>query len=643
MAKKKKETEWIELGADIALGIINPYALIGKKVAEKAFSKDLNLSSHFDNEQSPYYDDKPTSQIVELAAKSDATACYVLAKRYSEGTDGLKKNVKMARSYYDIALSSINQLNINAISDKVSLAEWLIENDEIEKALNVADNFHDDFFPSAFVYELLFDKTGEEKYREEAIEKIKSVLSSTKFSDEDRIFAFNRLAELSSDSKQKRQFLIGALKENTLEAKERFNKVNDYVINCFNLAYKEMLEKASALSSQGDSSGDMTDMLFSSIDYNERQFVYFAKDQKGLAGCYDENIPWVFTTDKYPKEIHFPTIGHPQPNSLYYAHPTRKGLYLPLESADEELFMDKVKDFQRLVQGLGATEIIFRSVKGHSDFESSDKALDVELNGGYNGVEGSIGYGNKRNHSEKNAQKHEQQRVQRFNPTKQPYIPDDVVWLAVDPEWQRLVKMRIEGNMLHHRLRISSKKTMSVSDSRMDSVKAAFKTFVANGNVAFTSQMEKTFSREEEKEWEISVTFKSLREFGVGDTNRQEAVSSVEEKAIESKEMKITSNEQKYLNSLKKFLVDDAEITAQERKMLDKICQKHGISEERAAELEKSLQKPQLSDDEQVYLDMYHEYTAKGEVTERERRILNEFADAMGIENERIKEIENLC
>lgn len=87
---------------------------------------------------------------------------------------------------------------------------------------------------------------------------------------------------------------------------------------------------------------------------------------------------------------------------------------------------------------------------------------------------------------------------------------------------------------------------------------------------------------------------------------------------------------------------DDAEITPRERKMLDRIRKKLGISEERAKELEASLAKPQLTEDEQEYLDMYHEYAEKGEVTEKERRRLDKFAAAMGISAERVKEIEKV-
>ncbi len=100
--------------------------------------------------------------------------------------------------------------------------------------------------------------------------------------------------------------------------------------------------------------------------------------------------------------------------------------------------------------------------------------------------------------------------------------------------------------------------------------------------------------------------------------------------------------EQEYLDNLKEFLEDDAEITPRERKMLDRIRQNLGISEERAKELEASLAQPQLTEDEQEYIDMYREYAEKGKITEKERRRLDKFASALGISDERMKEIEKL-
>ena len=103
----------------------------------------------------------------------------------------------------------------------------------------------------------------------------------------------------------------------------------------------------------------------------------------------------------------------------------------------------------------------------------------------------------------------------------------------------------------------------------------------------------------------------------------------------------LTKEEQEYINELKDILAD-GEISPRERRLLDKIRQKLGITEERAKELEASLTEPQLSEDEREYLDMYREYAEEGEITDKARRRLDKFANALGITDERVKEIEKM-
>ena len=127
-------------------------------------------------------------------------------------------------------------------------------------------------------------------------------------------------------------------------------------------------------------------------------------------------------------------------------------------------------------------------------------------------------------------------------------------------------------------------------------------------------------------------------------TKSYNAIMSILESSNDrtSNESSYNEAEQEYLDNIREFLEDDAEITPRERKMLDRIRQNLGISEERAKELEASLSAPQMTEDEQEYLDMYREYSEKGKITEKERRRLDKFASGLGISDERMKEIEKL-
>ena len=103
----------------------------------------------------------------------------------------------------------------------------------------------------------------------------------------------------------------------------------------------------------------------------------------------------------------------------------------------------------------------------------------------------------------------------------------------------------------------------------------------------------------------------------------------------------LNEDEQEYIETLKDLL-EDGDISDRERRMLDRMRQSLGISEQRAAELETSLQKPQLTEDEQEYLEMYREYADEGEITDKVRKRLDRFASALGISPERMKELESM-
>ena len=145
--------------------------------------------------------------------------------------------------------------------------------------------------------------------------------------------------------------------------------------------------------------------------------------------------------------------------------------------------------------------------------------------------------------------------------------------------------------------------------------------------------------------WELSP------EWIIGDPNapmeqwRDVLLSFVEVYKSDVQEKKgnqtgITDLEQEYLDIVKDC-IEDGEIGSRERKLLDKIRIKNGISEERAKELESTLNVPQLTEDETEYLEMYHEYAEKGEITEKERRRLDKFALALGLTQKRIEELES--
>ena len=264
---------------------------------------------------------------------------------------------------------------------------------------------------------------------------------------------------------------------------------------------------------------------FSNRPYHDRQFIFTVRDLDHIGGCYDEtdNIKYVFPLDELPGEITFP-VGHPQANTLYYAHPLRP-MYLPFENAQLLLFYEKVHEMCRLFQCLGATQITARCLKGKKISQDILTSYDANVEGGYKIVNGSAGVSGKNTRLENKVNRDEMLLNQTFSPQKAPYCPNDLVWAKEDPELRTLIQQRLEGGLLEFTKKVSSYETSNLSQNQINDVKPAFQSLMANVSANYSASMDSTFSQTTETEWEISVQFKPLDEF-------QDYVSPQEQKAI---------------------------------------------------------------------------------------------------------------
>lgn len=415
-------------------------------------------------------------------------------------------------------------------------------------------------------------------------------------------------------------------------AREEYSKVTEKLMDDDYNFYETILE---------EDIHEFIHLAFASKPFSERHFVFFAGSVEDLAGYYDwgQNIRHLFTIDQYPHEMEFP-VGHPQANTLYVAHPVRKGYYLPYDGAEDRVFQDKVDDFIRLVQCLGATEISFRSLSGRSVSETFNSGYEGGLD--YRGITRNANLGSEGSASgdySRNTSK-EIGHSRRFDPVRPPYCPDDIKWLEYDPSWQSLVKQRLDGNILEYTMRISSEDAMSTNSSQKMSLKVSYEGLMRNVDAHFNAERDTTFSTSESTLWEISVVFKSLKDFSVENDAKQVAAIEVPE-TENVPEPELTDAEHMYLEELN-FMLEDGAIGDAERRLLERKRLKFGISEDRAAELE-AMVAPSLTDDEIEYIETFKEICADGEVTPRMRKMLDREAAGLGISSERAVELEAIA
>ncbi|MBV7440054.1 TerB family tellurite resistance protein [Weeksellaceae bacterium TAE3-ERU29] len=374
---------------------------------------------------------------------------------------------------------------------------------------------------------------------------------------------------------------------------------------------------------------------FKEIDFQDRQLIVVSDTDKLFKSSHltlvnRANLP----------QVHFP-ITHPKNNHTYVCHPFKKDSYLPIDNYDYELFNDRINEYCYLLQCLGATSISIESIKGednetHNHLNKKVRADDINI--GLTNIKGN--FENDRINDSLQKSNLKIGRHQTFNPTKKPFVPDNLVWLPNESGWQRLVQQRLDGDLLNHNEYFSSKKNQILSNSEITEINAELSVLFTSIKGGAEQKMETQVKNNKESEWKVSVTFKPMGEFydnnTIDVTNLEIPLQDIPEiEVIDSS----NKNEECYLKEVKFMLEDDGIIDEKERMILERYRKRFNITEERAKELESSIR---LTAEEKEYLEGFREFVSDGLVSEKERRILNRLANSLGISEERIIEIEKI-
>lgn len=489
--------------------------------------------------------------------------------------------------------------------------EELIEQEKYQEAINYCLSCIDTIgFPS-FYYWLISDTCcGYLKNWRQCIEYTQKGIEACEEGGDDNLkilmqynlySSYDRLGLNDKARKECLSVMLNATDQKVLDVLVKDDATNDFQI--YEEKYKEE---------------------FLTFPYNERKVVmpvkrYVDLHQEHIAVVDIKNLP----------AINFP-MGHPIANQLYVGHPLIASKYIPFENYQLELVEDRVREFCMLVQSLGATDISIECLNSASADQSNNSKQNMS---------GSVDtwiYDGKAS-LQTDASRHMIDELSRsislhqtFEPHNKPTLPEGMVWYANEPSWQRLVSQRLNGDLTSHEERIETKKSQMVEGRELLDIKAEVGILYADMNMAMDKTEESKFTQQENAVLSIKVKFAPMNQL-TGEASTAQITASPA--------TGLTSEEEEYMTELKEILAD-GEISPRERRLLERIRIQCGISEERAVALEQSLASLQLTAEEQEYLDEYKEIAADGEITEKERRLLDKILRLNGISQERAREIE---
>lgn len=376
---------------------------------------------------------------------------------------------------------------------------------------------------------------------------------------------------------------------------------------------------------------------FETLPYQERKVITMTNTDH-LFKSDNLTLLWM---NNLPAEIKFP-ITHPKKDHTYICHPYDNRLYLPIEDYEEILLNDRINEYCYLMQCLGATTIRIQNKKEESLNEDRESARNIhgEVSNKTLGASGNYETNSKK--GEGRNSKYTFAREQHFNPSKKPYIPDGLIWFPHEVSWQRLATQRMSGGILKYSESVSSSENRVVTSNELQDINAEVKALFAKMKGGIKRESNYEISMNEDQEWEIFVEFKPIEEFDAS-VDFSDIAETVQIEEVEgSPDSIFTEEEKQYMDEVRYMLEDDDKIDEKESHLLERFRQKFNLSEDRANELKNILLSAvDLNSQELEYLKEYETFIQDGEIKERERRLLNRVANLLGISEDRALEIEN--
>lgn len=504
----------------------------------------------------------------------------------------------------------------------------LISKDCLDEALDLAMTHKNDsgnenlYFPIVEIYQQKGDFNKVITYCSEGCESISHLPDEVR---RNLMGAFGLLAYY----KYSAYFHLSAIANNYKECRKECLHAIYFVSETAKIGDKLIVE---------DAKGDFetlnecyaTDFL--SLPYNERKLLYPVKEYN--TPLTQEHLAVLDLKNLEKTGITFP-IGHPVANQLYVGHPYIPNKYIPFDNYELALIEDKVREFCQIVQALGATEISIECLNSLSNTGNSTSIKQGSIGVDYNNSQITATGNIKKNKNNSFINDISQSLTlhQRFSPNRTAALPENLVWYHNEPSWQRLYEQRMRGGLDEHEERMETKKSQVVENSELVNVALEVKRMVLSVNGTWEQTMEENFEGHENAVLAIHVKFAPLSSLEC----------LMEEANNKENSMELSSIEQEYVDELKACIDGGNEISPRERRLLNRLCAQFGISEVRAAELENLVIQPQLTDDEKEYLSECKECFATGEISEKERRLLNKLRMLLNISAQRADELEKMA
>lgn len=268
-------------------------------------------------------------------------------------------------------------------------------------------------------------------------------------------------------------------------------------------------------------------------------------------------------------------------NTLYVIHPLKDDTYIPVNDYAIELFREQLYEYREIMECLGAKTFSIKDVHSNNSENSKDTTYKVGGGGECKGYSAKGSYESKKNTEQYKQLYNELSQEVKCELSRQPFIPENTLWYQHKSDWQRNCDSRIAGRMLVFKQNVTNRISTGLTKQDSKMIEGEFNSMIAKLNGSYESDAKFSLKEDAEHTWEISVEFYPMSEYN---THTEQKPS-----------LQLSSNEEKYIATVKTYLEEDGVISPKERRLLETLSESLGISNQRAKELESLLIVPKSS------------------------------------------------
>lgn len=316
---------------------------------------------------------------------------------------------------------------------------------------------------------------------------------------------------------------------------------------------------------------------FLEIPKEERKFLVLVSDYVTFPDGFK-----VLRLSNLPASLQF-AGNNISENILYVLHPLKDDTYIPYNEYSIELFREQLYEYRYIMECLGAKRFAVADIHSNNNESSQSSRINIGGGGEYKGYSARGSYEGSSNHDEYRKLHNELSQEIHCELSARPDIPEDILWYYHNVEWKRNCDSRLQGRMLTFKQKVSNKLSSGLTKTNSKNIEAELNAMIVKLNGNYKADTKFSVKEDVEHIWEISVEFYPMSEYNKSVKQEDNSQSAF-----------ISSSEQEYISEVKFCLESGGEITAQERRFLERTREKLGISSERAYELENMfvVQKP---------------------------------------------------